>query len=154
MKYETLQQVSTIIANLAVAATAIGGFYIYLSRTGSSRQKRLDKGFTSSWINEGDITALPPSHYMQIDLKCKEGEITGVLRSSDTQSPSLWDNLSVVGIRKGNAAMVQIVDVVRGRDVEYGVAKIWLQKDRLRWKLLKGHANVLPGETALWRFEQ
>ena len=136
-----------IIDEVRAVIVAIKDLHGFAARIRSTRAEK----FAGTWGNEGDCTGPIPSHYVEFVLASNGTEVTGIVRSRNLESESELPNGSFVGQRRGFRVTGKVVDVSRGRLINYGKVSMHLHKGVLEVQATERLADFLPTQASLWR---
>jgi hypothetical protein len=131
-----------------VTAICLLGFFIY--KTYDKRRIKLRKFLTGEWTTEGDITDPQPLPYInfEIEVDYDDGEITGVFNTYNDSYPCV---LSINGRLKSNKAILKITHVGQQKLLTYAVVKISIKDKLMKWKTVKGEAELFPKSAIAWK---
>ncbi|WKL57518.1 hypothetical protein Q1W73_00595 [Asticcacaulis sp. ZE23SCel15] len=172
-------KITTICTHLVVIIGGGAAAWAFVWQTAEKASLRDDAKFNGKWTDEGCVNCSEPAlgHYVTIELTSDKGQISGVIDASDPSEKPIYDEtkaktpqekaialasnniwssrhkfISLTGTRWLDTGTVQIIDVVNGKMVNYGRARISAKDGVLNWHLIEG-APMLPRDITLYRLD-
>lgn len=148
---ELLKETAAVVTALAVIFGAVVAVFRYIAKVHQARADAL-VGF---WTNEGDITGPYPTHYLNLELKLKGRDVSGIVESRALETGTTLPNGSLRGcLGWGKKINGEVLDVSRARLVRYGTVSLRLRRGVLEWRTKGEVVDFLPTSAELWHVSE
>lgn len=152
MSFDQVKDLLEAGAYGVAVAGGIGATVLFLLRHRHARRSHFELAWTGDWLNEGDVTAPRPSHYLLLELAAKDGLLSGIVTSRNLKSEAVAPNRSVTGYFAGRRGRIQVVHIRDGRAIQEAEARLRLGRAQLlEWDALHATADFYPQQASLWK---
>lgn len=141
--------VKTVIEEIRAIVRGINDLRLFFRE----RRDKQAQVLTGKWTNEGDVIAMSPSHFIDLELLIKGNKVSGVVCSRALGSGSKLPNGSIIGKKSWRGIKAEVVDVQQGRLVKFGKVTLEFKKGYIFWKCKDCLADFLPRSAQLWKLE-
>ncbi len=138
---------------VAIVAGLGGGISFIVHQVRKSRW-RVRAEWTGRWTNEGDVTGTLPSHFVDLALEAKDGELSGLITSRGLGVEAIAPDRSVVGSYSGRHGKIEVYHIRGGHRLDEATAKVSLNRRQLlSWTLVNGVTAFYPTRMECWKLD-